>query len=44
MVSSNCAVCCTKNVRFMVKQEATGITGSLANILSKNTLVGHILF
>lgn len=28
----------------MVKQEATGITGTLANILSKNTLVGRILF
>ena len=44
MVSSNCAVCCSKKFKFIVKQEAIGIIGSLTNILGKNTLVGPILF
>ena len=44
MVSSNCAVCCSKKFKFIVKQEAIGIIGTLTNILGKNTLVGPILF
>ena len=42
MLSSNCGVCGTKKSRFIKEQEATGILGSILNILGKIHIVGHI--
>ena len=46
MLSLNCAVCFSKNSRFIKEQEASGLLGSigLKTPLRKIPLVGPILF
>ena len=46
MLSSNCAVCGSKKMRFIKNQEASEILSSLGirTPLSQTTLVGPILF
>ena len=44
MALSNYAVCDTKNLRFIKKQETSGLLSSLGIMISKIPLVANILF
>ena len=41
---SNCAVCCSKKLRFVKEHETSGIVSSLSKSLNTIPLVGCILF
>ena len=46
MILSNCAMCDSKELKFIKKQEAKGLLSSLGikTPLSKIPLLGHVLF